>query len=99
MTYPLEIQNVGEDEYILMSKGHHDPHHFMRAVRDAGYDWPLGMPRHVWMRAVPTRIPGYRCMYHEVLPHARGAFPATVAWECYGEGMYVPPEQQNLPQP
>ena len=30
--YPLSVENVGEDTYILMSKGHHDVHEFMRAT-------------------------------------------------------------------
>ncbi|KVD52493.1 hypothetical protein WM11_25760 [Burkholderia ubonensis] len=45
-TYPLDIQNVGDDTYIVMSKGHHDVHEFMRQVRADGFDWPLGMPKH-----------------------------------------------------
>lgn len=86
--YPLEIESVGEDTYIVMSKGHHDAHAFMAAVREAGYDWPLGMPKHVWMRAVPTRQPYMRCLYFEADAGARGAFPCTYAWEAYGEDRY-----------
>jgi hypothetical protein len=85
--YPLIVQNVGEDTYILMSKGHHCPHEFMRAARE-DYSWPLGMPTHEWMRAVPTKDPGYHCMYVEAKPHSRGAFPATYAREAYGEDRY-----------
>lgn len=96
MTYPLNIQNVGEDTYIVMSKGHHDVHEFMRAVRAEGYAWLLGMPQHVWMRAVPTRRDGYRFMYHKARPGSRGAFPCTYAWEDYGPTAYVAPD---LPQP
>ncbi len=86
--YPLNVENVGEDTYILMSKGHHDVHEFMRAVR-ADYSWPLGMPTHEWMRAIPApKDSGYRCLYVEAKPHARGAFPATYAREAYGEDSY-----------
>lgn len=86
--YPLCVENVGEDTYILMSKGHHDVHEFMRAVR-ADYSWPLGMPTHEWMRAVPApKGSGYRCLYVEAKPHSRGAFPATYAREAYGEDRY-----------
>lgn len=86
--YPLEVENVGEDTYILMSKGHHDVHEFMRAVR-ADYQWPLGMPTHEWMRAIPApKNSGYRCLYVEATPHARGAFPATYVREAYNEDRY-----------
>lgn len=86
--YPLRVENVGEDTYILMSKGHHDVHEFMRAVR-ADYSWPLGMPTHEWMRAIPApKDSGYRCLYVEAKPHSRGAFPATYAREAYGEDRY-----------
>lgn len=87
--YPLNVENVGEDTYILMSRGHHDVHEFMRAVRADGYTWPLGMPTHEWMRAIPApKDSGYRCLYVEAKPHARGAFPATYAREAYGEDRY-----------
>ena len=87
--YKLEVENVGEDTYILMSRGHHDVHEFMRVVRADGYTWPLGMPTHEWMRAIPaTKDSGYRCLYVEAKPHTRGAFPATYAREAYGEDRY-----------
>jgi hypothetical protein len=87
--YPLDIQNVGEDTYILMSKGHHDQHEFMRAARADGYNWPLGMPTHEWMRAVPApKDSGFRCMYVEAKPGARGAWPCTYAREAYGDDRY-----------
>ena len=86
--YPLDVENVGEDTYILMSKGHHDVHEFMRAVR-ADYSWPLGMPTHEWMRAIPAPAnSGYRCLYVEAKPGARGAFPATYVREAWGEDSY-----------
>jgi len=30
--YPLEVQSVGSDTYIAMSKGHHDLEAFMAAA-------------------------------------------------------------------
>jgi hypothetical protein len=87
--HPLEIKNVGEDNYILMSKGHHCPHEFMRAVRSDGYEWPLGMPEHKWIRAIPApKNSGYSCLYVEAIPESRGAFPATYAYEAYGDERY-----------
>lgn len=86
--YPLDVENVGEDTYILMSKGHHDVHEFMRSVR-GDYQWPLGMPTHEWMRAIPAPAnSGYRCLYVEAKPHSRGAFPATYVREAWGEDSY-----------
>lgn len=83
--YPLEIENAGEDDYIVMSRGHHDPHEFMRKVREEGFDWPLGMPTHRWVKMTPCRN-GY--LYHFVFKGTRGAFPATYAHEAYGEDRY-----------
>jgi len=87
--YPLEIMNVGEDTYILMSKGHHDPHEFMRVVREEGYEWPLGMPEHEWTKTVPApKNSGYTCMYISAKQGDRGAFPTTYVREAYGEDRY-----------
>lgn len=88
--YPLEIQNVGEDTYIVMSKGHHDPADFMAAVRADGYDWPLGMPSHKWVKTVPC---GSSCGMHHchyVLSDVprKGWWPATYAHESYGDDRY-----------
>lgn len=88
MKYPLEIENVGSDEYIVMSRGHHDPHEFMRQVRSDGYEWPLGMPTHHWAKAVPTKNPYMRCIYAFVPEGTRGAFPCTYAHEAYHERRY-----------
>ncbi|PYE13388.1 hypothetical protein C7410_14743 [Paraburkholderia silvatlantica] len=77
--YPLIIESVGEDDYIVMSRGHHDPHEFMRAVRANGYDWPLGMPSHRWVKSTPSRD---GCRYNFVREGTRGAFPATYSHEA-----------------
>ena len=86
--YALEIENVGEDVYMLMSRGHHDPHEFMRKVRAEGWTWPLGMPTHEWMKVTPTRIDGLRCMYSIVTQGTRGAIPVTYAREAWNEDAY-----------
>ncbi|VVD99906.1 hypothetical protein PIN31115_02049 [Pandoraea iniqua] len=87
-TYPLEIENVGDDEYIVMSRGHHDFHEFMRKVRDEGFDWPLTMPQHKWVRRVPTRKRWMNCIYVFANEGERGAFPATYAWEAHADETY-----------
>ena len=85
--YPLEIENIGEDVCILISRGHHDVHEFMRKVRE-DYDWPLGMPTHVYMKTRPSKDPGYRCFYDIVPKGTRGAWPATHTQEAWGENSY-----------
>lgn len=85
--YPLEIENVGEDTCTVMSRGHHDPAEFMLAVRADGFDWPLGMPKHIWLRCVPPPD-GYATWYVEAKAGARGAFPATQCWEAYNDETY-----------
>jgi hypothetical protein len=86
-TYPLDIENVGEDTYTVMSRGHHDVHDFMRQVRADGYEWPLGMPKHIWLRCIPPPA-GYSSWYVEAKEGARGAFPATQCWEAYNDETY-----------
>ncbi|WP_175706792.1 hypothetical protein [Burkholderia ambifaria] len=87
-SYPLEIENVGEDTYIVMSRGHHDPHEFMRKVREEGFDWPLGMPTHRWVKRTPANDGDHTCWYNFVEEGTRGAFPATYAHEAYGDDRY-----------
>jgi hypothetical protein len=87
-SYPLEIENVGDDTYIVMSRGHHDPHEFMRKVREEGFDWPLGMPTHRWVKRTPAKDGAHACWYNFVEEGTRGAFPATYAHEAYGDDRY-----------
>jgi hypothetical protein len=87
--YPLEIENIGEDVYTLMSRGHHDIHDFMRKVRAEGFDWPLRVPEHVWMHTRPApKGSGYRCFYDVVEAGTRGAWPATYVSEGWHDDAY-----------
>ena len=86
--YPLEIINCGSDDYILMSKGHHDFDEFMEKVRSEEYEWPLGMPKHLWVKATPDNSGEFDCIYSYVDRSVRGSFPATVTFEEYGEDRY-----------
>ncbi|WP_181159282.1 hypothetical protein [Burkholderia contaminans] len=81
----LEIERVGDDVYILMSAGHHDPHVFTRHARSEGYDWPLGMTTQHWVKRTPAKGGFHSCWYHIVPEGTRGAFPATYAHEAYGD--------------
>jgi len=87
-TYALDIESIGEDVYIIISRGHHDIHDFMRKVRAEGYDWPLGEPTHIWMKTRPSKDPGYRCFYSVVKEGTRGAWPATHVQEAWHEDAY-----------
>jgi hypothetical protein len=89
-TYPLDVRSVGDDTYVVMSKGHHDPEAFMAAVRTEGYDWPLGKPKHKWVKAVPCCCGEHSCHYELSDQHRPGWFPATYAWEAYGDDRYEP---------
>lgn len=87
-TYPLEIENCGEDTYILRSKGHHDPDEFMRAVRAEGYDWPMGYPVHVWHKTSRAGPAWSEIIYVLTTPGTRGAYPVTIAHEACGDRLY-----------
>lgn len=83
-----DIESVGDDTYIVRARGHHDPHEFMRAVRAAGYDWPLGMPEQTYARTVPSRNDEYSCMYVTCHKPGPGAYPVTYASEAYNDATY-----------
>ena len=81
---PLEIESVGSDTYIVMSRGHHDLAEFMRAAIEQYPDWSLGGPIHKWCKSVPDRSGEFSMRYAFVPEGTRGAWPATYCWE-YGE--------------
>ena len=88
--YALQIQACHDDnERIYMSKGHHDPHGFMKALREYGADpSAYSKPTHHWVKQRPAPKNGdYSCLYHFVKEGTRGAFPATYTQE-YGEDRY-----------
>lgn len=83
--YPLLIENIGEDDYAVMSRGHQNLVDFCAAVRES-YDWPLGWPEHKWFRAIPS---SEGTMYVPAVKNSRGAFPVTVSFESYS-GKTIP---------
>lgn len=85
--YPLEPVSIGEDTYIVMSRGHHDIHAFMREVRKH-WEWPLGVPELIWMKTMPARADGYTCWYQPVPKGTSGAWPCTYVSEAYNEDRY-----------
>ena len=84
MKYPLEVESVGEDTYIVMSKGHHDLELFMREAVSDRPRWNLGGPQHVWVKTTPGHGT-YDSLYHFVPKGTRGCWPATYCFE-YGDG-------------
>lgn len=90
-TYPLEIENIGDDVYKVMSRGHHDLSTFMAKVTEEYPSWPMGRPEHLWFKRVPFHDPdgAYDGWFHSVPEGTRGAFPATFCRESYGEARWV----------
>lgn len=76
--YPLEVESVGDDTYIVMSRGHHDLSEFMREAVEEFPGWALGGPQQVWCKTTPAPG-GWR--YSFVDESVRGAWPATYCWE------------------
>jgi len=77
-TYPLEVESVGSDTYIVMSRGHHDLEEFMVKAVEGFHGWFLGGPKHMWCKTTPTRG---GLAYNFVKEGTRGAWPATYCWE------------------
>lgn len=82
-SYPLDITSVGEDTYIVMSRGHHDLEQFMVEAVKERPNWKLGGPIHVWCKTTPSNGT-YDSLYNFVLEGTRGSWPATYCFE-YGD--------------
>ena len=80
--YPLEVESVGSDTYIVMSKGHHDLTEFMTVAVKQYPSWFLGGAEHVWCK---TTLRPDGSWYHFVEPGTRGAWPANYCWEYAGD--------------
>ena len=91
--YPLDIESVGEDTYIVMSRGHHDLEQFMVEAVKERPRWKLGGPVHVWCKTTPAHGT-YDSWFHFVPEGTRGSWPATYCFE-YGDGW----ERYNEVQP
>ncbi|WP_258191582.1 hypothetical protein [Pseudomonas aeruginosa] len=81
--HPLSPISVGDETYIVMSRGHHDLTEFMRAATNAYPDWQLGGPAHMWCKTTPCKD-GWR--YNLVKEGTRGAWPATYCWNTAKTG-------------
>jgi hypothetical protein len=85
--YPLDPFSIGEHTYCVISRGHHDIHAFMAKVRES-WQWPLGVPKHIWMKTMPAPSPEYTAWYQPVPEGTRGAWPCTHVHEAYNEDAY-----------
>lgn len=81
INYPLDVESVGGDTYIVMSRGHHDLTAFMAKVNEDYSSWNMKNPKHVWCKTVPDRTGQLNSRYAFVEAGTRGAWPATYAWE------------------
>ncbi|MBL0645889.1 hypothetical protein [Aeromonas caviae] len=87
--YPLDVYDVSCDrQRIFMSRGHHDIHEFMRAVRAEGYDCFLCVPEYRWVKVVPDSTGEHSHIFAFVKEGTRGAFPATYSWEAHKDETY-----------
>lgn len=85
-TYPLSIENWGDDSYMLISKGHHNIEQFKAECKKeyehiAEYLEHCDCPcEQAWYKRIPSKeyAGGYNV---PVEKGTRGAFPATVWWE------------------
>lgn len=97
--YPLDVQNVGGDEYAFMSKGHHDRDAFMAEVAQWHTGTPMRVPKHLWVKTVPCQCGEHRCHYELSDEQRKGWFPATYTWETYGDDAYKPPVTDGVSVP
>lgn len=75
--YPLELENIGQDYYQIMSKGHHNINDFFTRVIEEYGHWNLKKEniKYLYYKAIPSKE--FRCYYVESSQSVRGAFPAT----------------------
>lgn len=85
--YKLDVENWGDEKYMLVSRGHHNIEEFKGKCRE---DYEAFMSaldhekspcacEHLWFKAVPKT--GYIAFYTPSRKGVRGAFPATVWWQ------------------
>lgn len=82
--YPMNIENWGDDRYMLVSRGHHDIELFKQKCREEYRDHSEYLDHYkspceqYWVKAVPRD--GYKSFYVPIAQGARGAFPVTAWW-------------------
>lgn len=85
-TYPLHVENWGDDHYMLVSKGHHDIAEFKEKSLEEYESIAESLTHsecpceHLWYKRIPQKD-GYTAYNVPVPEGTRGCFPATVWWE------------------
>ena len=82
-TYPMVLENWGDDTYMVISRGHHDLDKFKKHVNEEYEEWGdfFEVAYHSYFKATPSKNPYSSCYYTPCTKDTRGAFPATVAQE------------------
>ena len=75
-----ELNNIGHDEYLVFSRGHHDIDEFTKYVKQEYSEWGnfFDIAYHHYYRKIGNQ---YGTWYEPCFPFTRGAFPVTVAQE------------------
>lgn len=73
--YPLVIEELSNGEPLFISRGHHDTHEFLHALRRYGVDRVTEAPEHVYFKPVPRKTGGFQ--FYEYPHRISGAFPVT----------------------
>lgn len=89
--YPLELENIGEDSYCLMSRGHHNLDAFMEKVSEEYPSWKMGKPEHTYFKVVPDKTGEYSVWYTQVPKETKGCIPVTVTDEAHGDMQWKKP--------
>ena len=79
--YPLELENWGEDTYLVVSLGHHDLEAFTNLVKQEYSEWGdfFESAYHGYYKQESRA--GYDSWYTPCCPTTEGAIPATIAQE------------------
>lgn len=75
-----ELINIGHDDYLVFSRGHHNIDEFTKYVKQEYSEWGnfFDIAYHHYYRKIGNQ---YGTWYEPCLPFTRGAFPVTVAQE------------------
>jgi len=78
------LENIGEDTYLIFSRGHHDLEAFTKYVKEEYSEWGnfFDVAYHHYYRKVGNQ---YGTWYEPCFPFTRGAFKVTVAQEGWSD--------------
>lgn len=75
-----ELHNIGEDDYLIFSKGHHNIEDFTKYVKEEYSEWGnfFEVAYHHYYRKVGNQ---HGSWYEPCFPWTKGAFKVTIAQE------------------